>query len=85
LVEDGSYARLKNLTIGYTFPSSLVSKLGLSNARIYMSGQNLLTFTNYSGMDPEVNATASTALTQGVDFYTMPQPRVIMGGVNLTF
>jgi hypothetical protein len=50
-----------------------------------MSGQNLLTFTNYSGMDPEVNATASTALTQGVDFYTMPQPRVIMGGVNLTF
>ncbi|MEP2670458.1 MAG: TonB-dependent receptor [Cyclobacteriaceae bacterium] len=85
LVEDGSYVRLKNVTIGYTFPSSLVSKIGLSNARIYMSGQNLLTFTNYSGMDPEVNATASTALTQGVDFYTMPQPRVIMGGVNLTF
>lgn len=85
LVEDGSYVRLKNLTIGYTFPSSLISKLGLSNARIYMSGQNLLTFTNYSGMDPEVNATASTALTQGVDFYTMPQPRVVMGGINLTF
>jgi hypothetical protein len=85
LVEDGSYVRLKNITIGYTFPTSLVNKVGLSNARIYVSGQNLLTFTNYSGMDPEVNATASTPLTQGVDFYTIPQPRVVMGGINLTF
>lgn len=85
LVEDGSYVRLKNITIGYTLPSSLISKIGLSNARIYVSGQNVLTFTNYSGMDPEVNSTASTSLTQGVDFYAMPHPRVFMGGIDLTF
>ncbi|HCR54557.1 MAG TPA: TonB-dependent receptor, partial [Cytophagales bacterium] len=85
LVEDGSYARLKNITIGYTVPSAIVSKIGLTSARVYVSGQNVLTFTNYSGMDPEVNSTASTSLTQGVDFYAMPQPRTFMGGVNLTF
>jgi TonB-dependent starch-binding outer membrane protein SusC len=84
-VEDGSYLRLKNLSIGYTLPSSWINRLGMSSARVYVSGQNLLTFTNYSGMDPEVNATASTATTQGVDFYAMPQPRVYMGGFNITF
>lgn len=84
-VEDGSFLRLKNLSIGYTLPSSWIKKLGMSAARVYVSGQNLLTFTNYSGMDPEVNATASTATTQGVDFYAMPQPRVYMGGFNITF
>lgn len=84
-VEDGSYLRLKNVSIGYTLPSTWINRLGMSSARIYVSGQNLLTFTNYSGMDPEVNATASTATTQGVDFYAMPQPRVYMGGFNITF
>jgi TonB-dependent starch-binding outer membrane protein SusC len=84
-VEDGSYLRLKNLSIGYTLPASLASKLGMTSARVYISGQNVLTFTNYSGMDPEVNSTASTATTQGVDFYAMPQPRVFMGGFNITF
>lgn len=84
-VEDGSYLRLKNVSIGYTLPSAWINRLGMSSARIYVSGQNLLTFTNYSGMDPEVNATASTATTQGVDFYAMPQPRVYMGGFNITF
>lgn len=84
-VEDGSYLRLKNVSIGYTLPASWINRLGMSSARVYVSGQNLLTFTNYSGMDPEVNATATTATTQGVDFYTMPQPRVYMGGFNITF
>ncbi|PRY86162.1 SusC/RagA family TonB-linked outer membrane protein [Mongoliibacter ruber] len=84
-VEDGSYVRLKNLSIGYTLPPSFASKLGMTSARIYFSGQNLLTFTNYSGLDPEVNSTASTSTTQGVDFYAMPQPRVFMGGFNITF
>ncbi len=85
LVEDGSYLRLKNMSIGYILPVSWIQKLGMSSARFYISGQNLLTFTNYSGMDPEVNSTASTATTQGVDFYAMPQPRVYMGGFNITF
>ncbi|EIM78685.1 TonB-dependent receptor plug [Nitritalea halalkaliphila LW7] len=84
-VEDGSYLRLKNISIGYTLPGSVASKLGMSSARVYVSGQNVLTWTNYSGMDPEVNSTASTATTQGVDFFGMPQPRVFMAGFNITF
>lgn len=85
LVEDGSYLRVKNVSIGYMLPSRWIEKISMSSARIYVSGQNLLTFTNYSGMDPEVNSTAGNANTQGVDFYAMPQPRVIMGGFNFTF
>ncbi|SMO44573.1 SusC/RagA family TonB-linked outer membrane protein [Gracilimonas mengyeensis] len=86
-VEDGSYMRLKNATIGYTLPVELLSKLGvgISRARIYLTGQNLLTFTNYTGLDPEVTATASTALTRGIEFYTMPQARSIIGGIDLSF
>lgn len=85
LVEDGSYLRLKNISIGYVLPPTWVRTLGMSSARVYISGQNVLTFTNYSGMDPEVNSTAGNEQTQGVDFYAMPQPRVFMGGFNITF
>lgn len=85
-VEDGSYLRLKNLTIGYTVPASTSERIGFSRIRIYGSGQNLLTFTNYTGLDPEVNTGADQGgLAEGIDLYAMPQPRVIMGGVNLTF
>ncbi len=86
-VEDGSYIRLKNATLGYTIPDSFLSKLGfnITRARFYVSGQNLLTFTNYSGLDPEVTATATTQLTRGIEFYTMPQSKTIMGGFDITF
>jgi hypothetical protein len=86
-VEDGSYMRLKNATIGYTIPVEILNKVGvgISRARIYLSGQNLLTFTNYSGLDPEVTATASTSLTRGIEFYTMPQARSILGGIDISF
>ncbi|MEX0722541.1 MAG: TonB-dependent receptor [Gracilimonas sp.] len=86
-VEDGSYLRLKNTTLGYTVPVEILNKLGvgISSARIYVTGQNLLTFTNYSGLDPEVTATAATALTRGIEFYTMPQARSIIGGINISF
>jgi hypothetical protein len=85
-VEDGSYLRLKNMTIGYTIPASTTERIGFSRIRIYGSGQNLLTFTNYTGLDPEVNTGADLGgLAEGIDLYAMPQPRVIMGGVNLTF
>lgn len=83
-VEDGSYLRLKNLSLGYTLPAGLVDKLSLSSARFYISGQNILTFTNYSGLDPEVTATADTSLTQGVEFFTTPSPRVWMAGFNIS-
>lgn len=86
-VEDGSYMRLKNATLGYTVPVDILSKLGagISSARIYVSGQNLLTFTNYTGLDPEVTATATSPLTRGIEFYTMPQARTVMGGINISF
>lgn len=85
-VEDGSYMRLKTATLGFSLPTSVLEKLGgISRARFYITGQNLLTFTNYSGLDPEVTATATTQLTRGIEFYTMPQARSIIGGFDITF
>ncbi len=84
-LEDGSYLRLKNISLGYSLPSSLISKVRISTARVYISAQNLITITKYTGLDPELTGTASTTLTQGIEFFTMPSPRVIMGGVNLSF
>ncbi|KAA9347141.1 SusC/RagA family TonB-linked outer membrane protein [Larkinella humicola] len=84
-LEDGSYMRLKNLSIGYSLPATLLSKIKLSSARVYVSGQNVLTFTKYTGLDPELTGTAATNLTQGIEFYTMPQPRVYMAGINVSF
>ncbi|AFL86305.1 TonB-linked outer membrane protein, SusC/RagA family [Belliella baltica DSM 15883] len=85
-LEDGSYLRLKNLSLGYTLPSTISEKIGFSRIRVYGSGQNLLTITNYTGLDPEVNTGADLGgLAEGIDLYAMPQPRVIMGGLNLTF
>lgn len=84
-VEDGSYLRLKNISLSYQIPLKFTSKLHISSARIYVSGQNVLTFTKYSGLDPEVTGTASTSLTQGVEFFTTPSPRVFMSGINISF
>lgn len=84
-VEDASYLRLKNLSLGYTFPSSALQKVGLSKARIYVSGQNLLTFTKYSGFDPEVSTFGETNTAPGTDFLTFPQARVMLVGLNLGF
>lgn len=82
-VEDGSYLRLRNVQIGYTLPSSLIKKMMLQNVRIYLSGQNLLTISSYSGIDPEVGQSAS--LSRGIDYGIYPQSRVITGGINVTF
>lgn len=84
-VEDGSYLRLKNISLGYTIPSDWVDSVQLSSARFYISGQNIFTITNYSGLDPEVTATAATNLTQGIEFFTTPSPRVFMAGFNASF
>lgn len=86
-VEDGSYLRLKNATLGYSLPAGILAKLGgsITRARFYITGQNLLTFTNYSGLDPEVTATATTNLTRGIEFYTIPQARTVIGGFDITF
>ncbi|WP_236668775.1 SusC/RagA family TonB-linked outer membrane protein [Hymenobacter rubidus] len=90
-VYDGSYARLRTLTLGYNLPSALVKKGYLQSARVYVQGQNLLTFTKYPGNDPEVNTdflgttTTTGNINQGIDFYSAPQPRTITFGVNVGF
>jgi hypothetical protein len=85
-VEDGSYIRLKDLTLGYTFTKKSVSRFNISSAKLYVTAANLLTITNYSGPDPEVNVGAgdSRALVQGMDFGTPPQPKTVSIGVNIT-
>jgi TonB-dependent starch-binding outer membrane protein SusC len=82
-VEDGSYVRLKNVVLGYRLPASLSGRLGVSRARVYVQGQNLLTWTDYSGFDPEVNYAGDTGVTRGYDFYTLPQARTISVGFDL--
>lgn len=85
-IEDGSYLRLKNIQLGYTFPVKLVRKAMLQNLRIYISAQNLFTITNYSGADPEIGQLSSTNyLSRGFDHGTYPQARTITGGFSLTF
>jgi len=83
-IEDGSYMRIKTLSLSYQLPVSFVSKLKISNARIYATGENLFTFTNYSGFDPEVNAFSSNTET-GIDYGTYPQTRNVIFGLSVTF
>lgn len=84
-LEDGSYLRLKTLTVGYNFSPAFTQRLGMSNLRLYMQGQNLLTFTSYTGLDPEVSQDARNPLAAGSDFGTHPQLRTISFGINLEF
>ncbi|MEX2336616.1 MAG: SusC/RagA family TonB-linked outer membrane protein, partial [Fulvivirga sp.] len=77
-VQDGSYLRLKNVTLGYTLPEKIIEKVHLQKARLYASVQNLLTFTDYTGFDPEVPA-------NGIDFNVYPVTRTVSFGVNLSF
>ena len=82
-VEDGSYVRLKNVLVGYSLPQSFVGPLGFNRLRVYVQGQNLATWTDYSGFDPEVNYAGNTAVTRGFDFYTLPQARTISLGLDV--
>lgn len=85
-VEDGSYARLKNITLGYNLPKSLVSKIGLTNLRAYIMAANLITLTNYTGYDPEVSSfNVSTDAVRGIDLSNYPTVKTITIGINLTF
>lgn len=84
-VEDGSYFRLKNATLGYTLPASTVSRFGFRSLRVYVQGQNLWTSTKYSGFDPEVNYAGDTPITRGTDFYTLPQLRTLTTGFDIGF
>ncbi|MBC3541844.1 SusC/RagA family TonB-linked outer membrane protein [Rufibacter sediminis] len=83
-LEDASYLRLKNITLGYNLPRTLTSKIKVSNARIYLTGQNILTFTDYSGFDPEVTSDYTVG-NLGVDQGSIPQFKTYMLGLNLSF
>lgn len=84
MVKDADYLRLKNLQIGYTLPKSVLQKVNIDRVRVYVSGDNLLTFTKYSGFEPEIGNSDDVFYT-GVDQGVYPQARVISVGANVTF
>ncbi|WEK35931.1 MAG: TonB-dependent receptor [Candidatus Pseudobacter hemicellulosilyticus] len=88
-LEDGSYLRLKNLQVGYTLPAEFISRLKISSLRLYVAAQNLLTFTDYTGLDPEMATSANAAgdgvRAVGIDWGTYPSARTFTVGVNVNF
>jgi TonB-linked SusC/RagA family outer membrane protein len=84
-IEDGSYLRIKNISLGYTLPKIILSKVQIENLRVYMNIQNLHTFTKYKGYDPEIGAYHQNVLTQGIDYARYPSQRIYTFGLNITF
>lgn len=84
-LEDGSFIRLRTVSLSYTVPASVVKNIGLASARVYLQGTNLLTFTKYGGLDPEVSSQSANQNTAGYDWATVPQPKTIQFGLNLVF
>lgn len=82
-LEDGSFLRLKNIQLFYNLPKTVVQKLKMNNIRFFIQGENLKTWTNYQGFDPEVSTFSITNTAPGTDFLTYPQARTITFGVNL--
>ncbi len=85
IVEDGSYLRLKTVSLGYSLGKKALNLLGLSACRVYVAGQNLYTWTNYSGFDPEVSVGKFGALTPGLDYSAYPISATVMGGLEIKF
>jgi TonB-linked SusC/RagA family outer membrane protein len=84
-IEDGSYIRLKSVTLSYTVLKNNPRVKAIRNLSVYVTGQNLLTLTKYTGFDPEVNSFGSSAVSMGVDYGTYPQSRSIVFGLNVEF
>jgi len=84
-IEDGSYLRMKNLQLAYSLPAAVLKSLKLQNVRIYVTAQNLVTWTNYSGFDPEVNRFGQDSRSQGFDYGGYPAAKVFLAGINITF
>ena len=88
-IEDGSYFRLKNLQLGYTLPTALLSRIGLGTCQVYVQGQNLLTFTKYTGLNPEIsisnNPNGDKNRNLGFDGGYLPVSRTLLFGLNLSF
>jgi hypothetical protein len=90
-LSDGSYLRFRNISLGYTLPKNITTRLKMSSVRLYVGVQNLYTLTKYKGWDPEVNYTSpgqdtqNVNIVQGFDFYTTPQARTYSLGINMSF
>ena len=87
-LESGSYLKLKNVQLGYKLNKDVMKSLGLSSVRVYVSGQNLLTFTKYTGLDPEQynnSNNGNTVTAVGIDWGTYPSARTVTVGVNANF
>lgn len=84
-LENGSFLRLREVTLGYTIPSSVIRKIGISRLRLYATGTNLLTLTRYRGYDPEVNYAGGSVKVLNMDNGSYPRARTVMAGLNLTF
>lgn len=84
-IENGNFLRLNNVTIGYTLPKSILSRIKIQSLRVYVTGNNLKVFTDYTGYDPEVSTRRSTQVTPGVDYSAYPRSRNFVFGVNLSF
>jgi hypothetical protein len=90
-ISDGSYFRIKTISLGYNLPKALLDNIKFTSVRIYATAQNLFTITDYKGNDPEINYTAPSATTQsanlanGVDYYSAPQAKSIIFGIKLGF
>jgi hypothetical protein len=84
-LEDGSYFRIKNLTVGYDFPKNLIKKAHMTRCRLYLSADNLWTATKFSGMDPEITLTTSTYDLAGMYSNTYPVGRTYQAGVEISF
>jgi len=85
LLEDGSYLRLSTLSLGYTLTGNALKVSSIDKIRIYATGLNLWTWTNYSGYDPEVNQNAQHNVLKGIDSDAYPSARTYLVGINLTF
>jgi TonB-linked SusC/RagA family outer membrane protein len=84
-IEDGSFLKLKNVSIGYTLPTSLLNRYSISKIRLYVSSQNLFVITKYTGLDPEIGIQGGNATQNGVDNGTYPSSRYFTFGLNVTF
>lgn len=84
-LEDGSFIRLKTVTLSYNFPANTVRSIGFSGIRVYVQATNLFTITRYRGLDPEISSQSSNQNTAGYDWATVPQPRTVQAGINLNF
>ncbi len=85
VIEDGSFLRLNNLTLGYTLPKPLLANIGIESLRVYFTGYNLWLWTSYTGYDPEVDTRRATPLTPGIDWNAYPRSRSFNMGINLEF